>query len=153
MTNGDSARLQDEVQNALKRFHRAPELEVQAASSWRAVQARVEAGASVVAATRQVLLDAISDLEARSADARLLRAHYLQDSSIKALAADYALDVSSVYKRGKSLLEERALLVAERTLRSTRSPAAHRFQPRQPVVGLDALVAICFRSYAIRLLH
>jgi hypothetical protein len=142
MHNDQEETLWREVQDALKRYRRADDLERQAARSWPATEELAGRGVGVVAAIRQVLDEAIAELEGSGREAaRLLREHYVRGRSIEALAADYALDPSNLHRRRNQLVDEIAVLIAGRNRRAERDARAQRFLPRQPVFGLETLAA------------
>src|SRR4051794_17199095 len=130
-----------EGQDALKHYRHAADLEQHAALSWPAVQALISTWNSPVTALRQVLEEAISQLEGRPGkEAHLLRDHYLSGRSIKALAFDYAVDVSNLHRWRRRQVQEVAEVIAERNRQAEAASRARRFLVRQPIFGFTLLV-------------
>lgn len=130
----------DEVQSALKRYHRAEELERHVARQWPLVQELRERGLGVAPAIRRVLDQALTALEESHRDgARLLREHYQRGRSIEALAMDATFDPSSLHRRRNRLVKELAVVLAEQQEAAARRKHARRFMVRHPLVGCDQL--------------
>lgn len=142
MANRTAEQWHAEVQDAIRSYRHAGELEQQAAGDWRQVQQVRALGLDDVTAIRGVLDQALEMLGSSQPEgAHLLREQYVGGRSIEAIAAELNFDPSSLHRRRNRMIKELAVIVAESNRRAERQARSERFRMRQPVVGFNALAA------------
>lgn len=131
-----------EVEGALKRYHRADELAQHAVQQWPAVRERVTRDTGPAEAARQVLREAIKDLAHDYPDAAtVLHDRYLRGESIALQSLERSRDMSTLHRQRIRAVAELAVVLAQHNRRAERRARLQRFSVEHHVIGVEPLVA------------
>jgi hypothetical protein len=129
-----------QVEATLKRYHQPNELEKHAAS-WPAVQELHNTGINRVSAIRQLLNQALTDLEGTDPQGvRVLRARYILRITVDVLADERNYDTSTLHRQRSRTVKELAVLIAEYNRKAERREQFQRFTIYHEVFGFDLMV-------------